>query len=143
MSKKTIWIIRATLALAALLLVGWKFGFQILDPTHDSWLYFLGSDITPDYFAWIWYRDTPWQWPLGVIENYSFPVRTSVGLTGGIPLLAAPFKLLSPILPETFQYHGWWLYMNYVLQGWAGVFLLRIFKVKNPWLLLIGGAFLY
>lgn len=139
--KKTLWIIRAILALAALLLVGWKFGFQILDPTHDSWLYFLGSDITPDYFAWIWYRDTPWQWPLGVIENYSFPVETSVGLTGGIPLLAVPFKLLSPILPETFQYHGWWLYMNYVLQGWAGIFLLRVLKVKNPVLLLLGGAF--
>lgn len=139
--KRNIWIIRAILALAALLLVGWKFGFQILDPTHDSWLYFLGSDITPDYFAWIWYRDTPWQWPLGVIQNYSFPVRTSVGLTGGIPLLAVPFKLLSPILPETFQYHGWWLYMNYVLQGWAGVFLLRILKIKHPVLLLLGGAF--
>ena len=140
-NRKSIWLVRGILALAALLLVGWKFGFQVLDPTHDSWLYFLGSDITPDYFAWMFYRDTPWQWPLGVIENYSYPVETSVGLTGGIPLLAVPFKMLSPILPETFQYYGWWFLMNYVLQGWAGVYLLRQFKIKNTWLLLLGGAF--
>ncbi|MFK7970991.1 MAG: DUF6311 domain-containing protein [Bacteroidia bacterium] len=140
-TRRQRWIIKGLLALMALMMIGWKFGLQVLDPTHDSWLYFLGSDITPDYFAWIFYRDTPWELPIGVIENYSYPVRTSIGLTGGIPLFAVPFKILSPILPETFQYYGWWFLMNYVLQGWAGVYILRVLKVKNMWLLLLGGAF--
>ena len=100
-----------------------------------------GSDRTPDFLAWEFYRNTPWQFPLGIIENYSHPNVSSVGLTGSIPLLAIPFKLLNPILPEVFQYFGFWFFICYLLQGLFAVKLLKTLKVDNILYLVLGAAF--
>ncbi len=37
--------------------------------------------------------------------------------TDSIPLLAIPLKLFRFLLPETFQYFGWWTLFNFILQG--------------------------
>ena len=100
-----------------------------------------GSDRTPDFLAWEFYRNTPWQFPFGIIENYSYPNVTSVGLTGSIPALAIPFKLLNPILPEVFQYFGLWLFSCYLLQGLFAVKLLKTLHVENLFYLVVGASF--
>jgi hypothetical protein len=53
-------------------------------------------------------------------------------LTGAIPLLAIPFKLISNILPTHFQYFGWWLLACYLLQGYFAVKLFKSVGLKTP-----------
>lgn len=42
---------------------------------------------------------------------------SSVIFTDSIPLFAILFKILSPVLPETFQYFDFWGMISYMLQG--------------------------
>ncbi|MBR5514405.1 MAG: hypothetical protein IKV85_10555 [Ruminococcus sp.] len=51
--------------------------------------------------------------------------------TDSIPLFALFFKLLSPVLPETFQYAGIWGVFNFTMQGFSSVMLLQKFS-RNP-----------
>ena len=45
--------------------------------------------------------------------------------TDSIPLLAVPFKILSPLLPKDFQYFGLWGLLCLVLQAVLGAHILR------------------
>ena len=105
------------------------FGGRIIDPTYVDWLLHSddleGSvDLTQHYLGWVYYRNTPWQFPLGLTEGiYSSPI--SVIYTDSIPLFAFIFKLLSPILPTDFQYFGLYGLMCYCLMGGFAVLLVR------------------
>lgn len=109
-----------------------KIGPSALNPTEDNWLRTSHSDWTPDYVAWMYYRQAEWSFPIGIFDGYSYPEKISVGLTGAIPLLAIPFKLLDPVLPEKFQYFGIWLLLCFILQAYFGYKLLDSLKIENP-----------
>ena len=113
-----------------------KFSFQILDVQNINWLMLLGSDRTPDFLAWEYYRITPWQFPIGMIEGYSYPNINSVGLTGAIPLFAIPFKLFNAILPVHFQYFGLWFFLCYLLQGFFAFKIFRQLGIRDPFFLI-------
>jgi len=66
---------------------------------------------------------------LGMIENLVYPNKISVIFMDSIPLFAIPFRFLSGVLPETFQYFGIWIMLCFVLQG--GVSALLIQKLTN------------
>lgn len=110
------------------------YGVKVLDFTYDAWL--LDSsrteklwDLTQHYLGWVYYRNTPWQFPIGLTEGlYQTPV--SVIYTDSIPLFAVFFKLLSPLLPETFQYFGLFGLICCVLTGGFGALIPRRFS-KN------------
>jgi len=108
-------------------------GFSIVDVTNDDWLIeSVTSDLPPDYLAWINFRNDIWHYPPGLFGNYSYPNISSIANTGAIPLLAIPAKILSPILPETFQYHGFWLMICWILQGvFAYLLLDRLNRNKH------------
>ena len=105
------------------------YGGAIVNPTYTDWLLHSddleGSvDLTQHYMGWVFYRNTPWQFPFGLTEGiYSSPV--SVIYTDSIPLFAFIFKCLSPLLPTDFQYFGIYGLMCCCLMGGFAVLLVR------------------
>ena len=117
-----------------------KVGLSALNPLNDQWLMTSGSDWTPDYMAWGFYRNADWSFPLGIFKGYSFPEEVSIGLTGAIPLVAVPLKLFRSFLPEVFQHFGMWLLSCYILQSIFSYRLLRLLGVKDKLLLALGSC---
>ncbi len=105
------------------------YGLRIIIPTNTEWLLHSddleGSiDLTQHYMGWVFYRDTPWTFPLGLTEGiYSEPV--SVVYTDSIPLFALFFKIISGILPDAFQYMGIFGLVCYALMGGFGALITR------------------
>ena len=105
------------------------YGVAIINPTNTEWLLHSddieGSiDLTQHYMGWVYYRDTPWTFPIGLTDGiYNEPV--SVVYTDSIPLFAVFFKIFSGILPETFQYMGLYGLLCYALMGGFGSLVTR------------------
>ena len=103
MKTKTFTSILLGTAMGAILFL-YLYGTAVLVPTYDAWL-LNGEDLNQHYLGWEFYRNSPWTFPVGLIQGLTVePV--SVIYTDSIPLLALIFKVLSPVLPETFQYFG-------------------------------------
>lgn len=107
--------------LAGGLTFAWIYGLQILDPKDIAWL--LKGDSATYFLGWHFFRQEEWAFPLGAIKAYQYPFGTSVVYTGSVPLLTIPLKLISSFLPDIFQFHGIWLLICYVLQGFFGALL--------------------
>ena len=103
-------------------------GFDKLNPGNISWLFEARADWASHYLGWCFYRDATWQFPLGNIDRYYYPIGTNIGFTDSIPLLAIPLKLISFLLPENFQYFGLWLFLCMFLNGY---YSLKIFQYFN------------
>lgn len=105
------------------------YGPQTLDVTNTTWLLHSKDlegiwDLTQHYLGWVCYRNSPWQFPLGLLEGLSTdPI--SIFYTDSIPLFAFLFKLLSPLLPATFQYFGLFTFLSYGLMGGFSALLLK------------------
>jgi hypothetical protein len=84
-----------------------------------------GGDVTQHLLGWMFYRQEPWSWPIGLVRSYGAPIPTSIVYTDSIPLLAVVFKLLRGLLPPVFQYIGLWALCCYLLQGVFGALLMR------------------
>lgn len=104
------------------------YGTHILNPAYDAWLLSQG-DLTQHYLGWCFYRRGNWTFPIGLTDQLAYPSYSSVIFTDSIPLFAVFFKLLSPILPDTFQYFGWWGILSFMLQGYFSVKILRTLRV--------------
>ena len=117
---------RRALGAAAFLLV---FGPSPLDVTNDAFCRggFIEKDIQQHYAGWLFYRQSALRFPLCIAESVNWPDGLSVAYTDSIPLPAAFFRLLSPLLPETFQYFGWFTLVCFFLQGAFGARLLGLF----------------
>lgn len=113
--------------LAALLFI-LTYGIRVLNPFYDDWL-LERTDLTQHYLGWCFYRRGEWTFPIGLTDQLAYPTYTSVVFTDSIPILALFFKVLSPILPQTFQYFGWWGIVCFMLQGYFAVKILREFSV--------------
>lgn len=102
------------------------YGVNILNPAYDAWL-LQGGDLTQHYIGWEFFRASRWQFPVGLMDRICNPNSVSVIFTDSIPVLAVFFKLLSPLLPKTFQYFGWWGLLCFVLQGIFSANLLNLY----------------
>jgi hypothetical protein len=100
------------LGLLAFLLV---VGSAPLDPTNIAWL--TQGDAATNYLGWAFFRTSPWGWPPAANPAYGLDIAGSVMMADANPLLALPFKLLSPLLPTPFQYFGWWLLACFLLHA--------------------------
>ena len=83
------------------------YGVQVLVPTNVNWL-LTGGDLSQHYIGWEFLRQSDWSFPLGIAKDLAYPHGIAITFMDSIPLLAIPFKLIAPILPEHFQYFGWW-----------------------------------
>lgn len=104
-------------------------GLKLVDPTQIDWL--MRGDWQWHFMGWHLFRQEPWQWPLGQLDNFWFPIGTSIGYTDSIPLLALLFKPFSAFLPTNFQYIGLWLLSCFVLQGIFAALLLSRFNERS------------
>ena len=114
-------------------------GGKTLSPGYLDWL--RENDPVTHQLGWQFFRHSPWlQWPLGANTGYGLELGSSIVFSDSIPLLAMVFKLLGPVLPQSFQYFGLWLAVCFSLQAFFGWKLLRRFT--DDWLLaLLGCAF--
>ena len=91
---------------SSLLLLG-LLGLEFIPITNTQWLH-NGSDINQLQSGWHFFKNDSWRFPLGINPNYGGNFSNSIVFSDSIPLLALFFKLLSPILPENFQYLSIW-----------------------------------
>ncbi|MBR3901860.1 MAG: hypothetical protein IKJ60_10010 [Ruminococcus sp.] len=104
------------------------YGIYVLNPTYDDWILARDGDNIQHYLGWIYFRRSPWHFPLCLTDGLLSTGPVSCMYTDSIPILAVFFKLLSPILPETFQYMGLWALICYILNG--GFSAILMYKIK-------------
>lgn len=112
------------------------YGYKVIDVTYDGWLLTSGGDITQHYMGWKIYRNSSWNFPIGLMEGLIYPDKVSIMYMDSIPIFAILFKILSPILPETFQYFGVWGVLCFALQGGLSALIVRRFT-KNRYICII------
>lgn len=125
-NNKTLQIFIIGLLLGALFFVI-IYGFDVLNVCNDAWL-LTGRDLQQHYIGWKFFRNADWSFPIGVHDGLTYPYKVSVLYTDSIPLYAIFFKLLSPVLPQTFQYFGLFGLMCFMLNGGIGSVLVAKFN---------------
>jgi hypothetical protein len=108
------------------------YGYFHLYFTHVNWIYKAGGDVLQHQLGWEWFRQEPWQFPLGKITAYGYPFGTSVTFMDSIPLIAIPLKLISSLYKPNHQYFGVWELSAVVGQMLAGLLILREFT-RSYW----------
>lgn len=152
LNEKRIGIITSGLiGLIAFYLCG---GLATLSVTNIDFL--MSGDPAQHWIGWEFFRNSPTiQWPIGKNTAYGLELNNSIVYTDSIPVLAISFKLLSPILPDIFQYTGIWLLSCFILQGIFGYLLINkltrntvysvissiLFVVAVPFMQRTGGHF--
>lgn len=121
-----IYLLCALAGAAVFLLI---YGTVFLDVTYDGWILngYVETDITQRYAGWIAYRNSRSFFPLTYRNTINYPAGTYTSLADSIPLAEIFFKILSPILPDTFQFEGILMLLNFVLQGYFGARLASLF----------------
>jgi hypothetical protein len=105
-------------------------GGTVINPLNTDWLMF--GDAAQHYLGWEFFRHTPMlQWPLGANYPLGMELSSSIVFTDSIPVAAYISKILSPILPVTFQYLGIWIWICFFLQAYFAVKILRVFLCVN------------
>lgn len=100
------------------------YGVNVVDVTNDAWILGANSDITQHYLGWQFYRAGKWHLLFGLIDGITSPYPVSVIYMDSIPLFAVFFKILSPILPDTFQYLGLYGLTAFILQSAIGALIM-------------------
>lgn len=126
-SWRLVYILVTLLATAIFVAI---YGINVLNPLYDDWLLGRG-DLTQHYLGWCYYRKGEWTFPFGLTDRIAYPTYTSVIFTDSIPVLAVFFKIFSSVLPETFQYFGWWGLGSFILQGILAVKILKELEVSK------------
>ena len=110
------------------------YGLKVLNPGYVDWLKNSG-DLSVHYMGWLCYRHSEWNFPIGLFSGINEQL-TSIIMMDAIPHFAFFFKILSPLLPETFQYFGFFGIFSFALMG--GFSSILLFRVSNNlWLSLI------
>ena len=126
--KKNLLLIASLIAVIILFQV--CYGLKAVVPGNINWLMSARHDWGQHYLGWYFYRNEPWHWPLGQMNNFLYPLGTNIGFTDSIPLLAIFFKIFAPLLPADFQYLGMWLLVCHLLTAFFTIKLFNHFKVK-------------
>lgn len=114
-----------------------RFGIDVLNPTSTNWILSAYGDWGQHYLGWAYFREEPWSFPLGKIEHYNYPAGTTVGYTDSIPLMAYIFKTISFLLPEEFQYLGFWLLLSQVLTAFYTIKIIKYYTSNKLFTILV------
>jgi len=90
-------------------------GPAILDPSYISWI--VDGDPMQQYLGWEFFRNSPWEFPLGLSTQFGIDLGSSIVYSDSIPLPAIIFKASANLLPRPFQYFGWWTLLCFTLQA--------------------------
>ena len=100
-----------------LIIFGLFYGIKVLNPSYTAWMFAASGDLPQHYVGWEAFRVGAWNFPLGLTDVVSYPMDVSVIYTDSIPILAIFFKLISFMLPKTFQYIGFYGLICFILQA--------------------------
>jgi hypothetical protein len=117
----------------------WVGGGAVLPPTRIDWM--MREDWAAHLTGWLFFRNAPWQLPLGWLPNHFYPYGTSVARTDSVPWAALLFKPFSGLLPVDFQYIGLWLALGFMLMGYFGARLVESIT-SRPAHQVLGGVLL-
>ncbi|MCR5420125.1 MAG: DUF6311 domain-containing protein [Lachnospiraceae bacterium] len=95
----------------------WVYGYRILDPQYDAWLFNTDMDLKQHYIGFCHYRMSDLRFPIGLVDTLSYPASVSIIYTDSIPLVAFVFKLFNRFLPQHFQYFGMFGLLSFMLMG--------------------------
>ena len=115
-------------------------GFGPLNPENLSWI-FGRFDPPKDYLGWVFYRNAPWSFPIGLSPNFGMDISSSIAYTDSVPIMAIFFKLLSSFLPQVFQYFGIWLLCCFLLQAWFAWKIISLVS-SHFWIIFFGSGLL-
>lgn len=118
------------------------YGVRVIDPGYMDWL-MSGGDLSQHYLGWVAYRFGAWKFPIGLFDTLSYPNNVSIIFTDSIPIFAFLFKILSPILPKTFQYFGIWGVLCFVLQGILSARIIKNFTKNKAVIIIFGVLFAF
>lgn len=126
----------------SIIIYQFTYGVATLDPSNINWLMSAYHDWGQHYLGWAYFREEPWTFPIGNIQNYNYPAGTNIGLTDSIPLLGIFFKLFSILLGEEFQYFGFWLLLCFFLNGYYSYKIFKLYYDESKIVLLISTFFI-
>lgn len=112
---------------------------EILNPKYDAWLLTSSADPAQHYMGWMMYKNSNWSFPVGVANDYAYPIGLPIVHTDSIPLFAVIFKLFRNFIKGGFQYFGIWLFACFILQGVFGYLLIKEF-IKSEIISIIGST---
>ncbi len=119
------------------------FGFSILNPLNDSFFLtgYIEKDIVQHYSGWLFFKNSGWQFPLGVTTSIDAPYGSSISFSDSIPLVSILFKLFAPLMPASFQFFGIYSLLCYVLQGGFAAIIVKLFS--NNKILIFSSSLLF
>ncbi|MCB2286360.1 DUF6311 domain-containing protein [Clostridium algidicarnis] len=130
-------IMGSVLGIMAFLLI---YGVKVINFTNVDWL-MISGDLTQHYIGWEFFRDSAWAFPLGMSNNYAYPIGVAITYTDSIPIFALLFKLIRGVLPQRFQYFGLWGIMSFALQGGFAAIIFKKY-IKNIPIVLVATSFI-
>lgn len=84
-------------------------------------------DPATHYFGWAFFRtESSWKIPPGMTSQYGSGYNSSLFFSDSIPLIALPLRLLDFLLPQHFQYLGFWIFLSFLGQGYFSLRLARL-----------------
>ncbi len=106
------------------------FDLAILNPVEITWL--MKGDLSQHFAGWAAFRFDSWRWPIGFTQLLAYPHGAPISATDSNPLFSLLFKPLSPLLPEQFQFVGFWYFFSLFL-SYNIVFSLLKHLSNRPW----------
>ena len=91
-------------------------GFENIAISNTKWIHEIGSDTALQHISWIFFKNDLWRFPIGSNPNFGDEFGNSIIFSDSIPIFALFFKLISPLMPEKFQYHSIWYFLCFFLQ---------------------------
>ncbi len=137
-SSKIVFLIGAILGAITFIVI---FGASMINPSNTNWVLGYTNDATQHHLGWVFFRNSPWTFPIGLTEGLTCDGKVSCMYSDSIPLFGLIFKILSPILPETFQFLGLWGVVCFALNGGFGASLL--YRIKPDMLFASIGSLFY
>ena len=140
------WQVLALGALIGLIVFGFLYGFEVVNPTYTDWIWHSETHDTAQHqLGWEFYRAES---SGGMIKRLAPPTGLSMVFMDVIPLVALMVKPLAGVLPANFQYFGLWGLSCYILIGGLGALLVDTIwrrtrlaeSTKPPWRWLAIGA---
>ena len=132
--------IKLYISLFIISLVSYHFAYGLftLNPSNTGWLLNAYHDWGQHYLGPAFYRYEAWHFPLGDMKSFYYPVGTNVGFTDSIPLMAFLLKIFDAVLPEDFQYYGFWLFTCMFISAYYTKKILKLYNVNN-YIIIIAG----
>ena len=113
-------------------------GIENLSFINSSWL--AAHDVTTDLVSWKFFKNDIWRFPIGKNPNFGMDIGSGIVFSGSIPILAFFFKLFSSVLPDSFHYFSFWIFICFFLQSYVA-FLIIYNNSKNLLFSIIGSLF--